>query len=217
MKYKNILFDLDGTLTDSKPGIVNSLRFALQYSGMDTDNMNLDKFIGPPIMDTFVNTMGLNHQKAEEITKIYRENYSKTGIYENSLYEGIIEMLAYLKQNGHTVIIATAKPMPFTKIVLDHFNIFQYFSYISASEFEHAFETKQRIIENALEKCNINDLNTAVMIGDRKYDIIAAKNVGIASIGVLYGYGDYDELSEAGADYLVENIQDLLKIIKGSN
>ena len=216
MKYKNILFDLDGTLTDSKPGIVKSICKALQYFGIDYSAINLDLFIGPPLMNSLVD-MGINHQKAEEIVKIYREYYGKEGIYENSLYESISEMLACLKTNGHTLIIATAKSQPYANIVLDNFNIAQYFTCISASDINRTFDTKQRIIEDALKVCDITNLNSTVMIGDRKYDITAAKAVGIAAIGVLFGYGDYDELNAAGADIIVENVQELFHLLRGEN
>ena len=214
MKYRNILFDLDGTLTDSKPGIINSIRQAFLYFDINFDTMDLNKFIGPPLMNTLVNYIGMDLKKAEEVVEKYRDYYGKTGVFENSLYDGIQEMLVYLKGKGYTLVIATSKPLHFTNIVLEHFNILRYFSYISASDFSRTFDTKQRVIEDALKKCNITDLYSTVMIGDRKYDISAAKAVGIATIGVLYGYGDYDELSEAGADFIVENVQELNNLLR---
>lgn len=217
MKYENVLFDLDGTLTDSKPGIINSIRQAFRYFDINYDTMDLNQFIGPPLMNTLVDSMGMDFKKAEEVVKKYRDYYSQTGIFENSLYDGIQEMLAWLKDKGHNLVIATSKPSHFTNIVLKHFNISQYFSYIAASDFNRSFDTKQRVIEDALKQCNITDLCSTVMIGDRKYDIIAAKAVGIAAIGVLYGYGNYDELSEAGADFIVENVQELFNLIKEEN
>jgi len=209
MKYKNILFDLDGTLIDSKPGIVNSLRQALLCFEINPDTMDLNKFIGPPLMNTLVDTLGMDHQKAGAILKKYREYYGKTGVYDNSLYDGVEEMLVRLKADGHTLYIATAKPLPYTNIVLEHFNILQYFTYVAASDLDRTFDTKQRIIEDVLNRCNITDLNSAVMIGDTKHDIIAAKAVGIDAIGVLYGYGDYEELAAAGADFIVKSIKEL--------
>ena len=214
MKYKNILFDLDGTLTDSKPGIVNSLREALLCFEINPDVMDLTKFIGPPLMNTLVYTMGMEHKKADAIVKKYREHYSDTGVYNNSLYDGVEEMLSYLKTNGHALFIATSKPLPFTNIVLEHFSISQYFNYVAASDFNRTFDTKQRIIEDILKNCNIIDLSSTVMIGDTKFDITAAKAVGITAIGVLYGYGDYEELSASGADFIVKDVKELFNIIK---
>jgi len=217
MKFKNILFDLDGTITDSKPGIINSIRKAFSYFDINYNNMDLNQFIGPPLMNSLVEIIGMDIKRAETVVRKYREYYSQTGIFENSLYDGIQEMLVHLKNKGHTLIIATSKPLPYANTVLEHFGISQYFSYVAASDLSSSFDTKQRVIEDALKQCNITDLLSTAMIGDRKYDITAAKNVGITAIGVLYGYGDYNELSEAGADFIVESVQKLFNLIRGEN
>jgi len=209
-----ILFDLDGTLTDPKVGITRSVQYALRHFDINVENPDdLCKFIGPPLRDSFKEFYGFDDDSAEIATEKYRERFRTTGIYENEIYDGMEDLLRKLKSSGKTLIVATSKPTDFAKIVLEHFNVDKYFSFISGSEMNGERTDKAEVLKYAFEKCNIHDMSSCIMIGDRKFDIIGAKSVGISSIGVLYGYGGKEELMEADADYLAEDIRELETIL----
>ncbi len=205
-----ILFDLDGTIIDSEPGIFNSIKYALNSMGTDVDQeSSLRAFIGPPIKESFVNVLGFTEEKAEEAIAKYREYYSKKGIFECSLYDGMAELIKKLQNKDYKIILATSKPEVFAKQILEHFDLVQHFSLVSGCGLDGTRSSKSEVIESALISMKVNNLSEAVIIGDRKYDIIGAKETGIKSIGVLYGYGNLQELREAGADYIAENVKDL--------
>lgn len=212
-----VLFDLDGTLTDSGLGITNSVKYALGKYGIEVaDRSELFRFIGPPLVDSFQLFYGFSPEEALEITHVYREYYSTKGIFENEVYDGIEELLKKLNENGKRVIVATSKPEPFAKRILDHFGLSQYFEYIAGSNMDETRSTKAEVIEYALESCGITDLSKAVMVGDREHDIIGAKKIGMKSIGVLFGYGDREELRKAGADYIAATASEIFDIIINS-
>lgn len=214
--YNTILFDLDGTLTDSSPGIINSILYSLDKLGIhESDTDKLRKFLGPPLVDSFKEYYNFSQEKAETAVKYYREYFSTKGLLENSIYSGVTELLKKLKELGKTLIVATSKPEPFTNRILEHFDLMKYFDFVAGSNMDNTRCKKAEVISYALASCNINELSDAVMIGDREHDIIGANKVGIDSIGVLYGYGDYDELHTAGATHIAENAEDIFKIIKG--
>ncbi|HPP84479.1 MAG TPA: HAD hydrolase-like protein [Bacillota bacterium] len=214
--YKKILFDLDGTLTASEPGIFACLKHALRYFGIEEENEDkLRLMIGPPLGQSFCDMYGFSEQEAAIALEKYRERYTVTGIFENSVYEGIPELLDTLCKKGCDCILATSKPEPFAKRILEHFGIGKYFAYVSAGDMAQKQCEKEDIIRKALAGANVADKSQAVMVGDRKYDIIGAKRCGIDSIGVLYGYGDLKELQEAGATYIAEQVSDIEKIIFG--
>jgi len=207
--YQNILFDLDGTLTDSKPGIFACLKYSLEYFGIEEkNNQKIRKMIGPPLLQSFKDMYGFSEEKARSAIIKYRERYTNIGIYENRVYDGIPELLDHLYKNGKKIILATSKPDIFARRVLDHFNLSKYFSFISAGDLEQKHSEKVDIIKNVFENLHIKPQFT-VMVGDRKYDINGANTCGIDSVGVLYGYGDRAELTEAGATYIAENVSDL--------
>lgn len=143
----------------------------------------------------------------------YRERYSEVGLYENYLYEGMKDILEDLDSSGFKLYLATSKPTVFAERILDHFNLINYFTFIGGSSLDNSRNTKTAVIEHVLQINNITDLSQTIMIGDRKHDIIGAKNVGIDSVGILYGYGDYDELNLAGATYIVEDIKGLSDLL----
>ena len=212
--YNIVLFDLDGTLTDSGLGITNSVKYALGREGIEVkDRSELFRFIGPPLVDSFQMFYGFSAEKALEITHIYREYYSTKGIFENEVYDGIEELLKKLHEAGKRILVATSKPEPFARKILDHFSLSQYFEYIAGSNMDETRSTKAEVIDYALESCNITDLSEAVMVGDREHDVIGAKKIGMKSIGVLFGYGDREELEKAGADYIAETPEDIFRII----
>lgn len=207
---KYILFDLDGTLTDPKEGIINSIIYALNKYGINTNNReDLIKFIGPPLADSFSEYFGFEKEQALEAISFYREYFSVKGIFENSVYEKVEEMLCKLKSQGKTVILATSKPEEFALKILDYFNIKKYFDFVCGSLLDNTRTDKYEVIEFALKSLSILDKNLAVMIGDRKHDIIGAKRSGIDSVGVTYGYGSYEELKIAGASYIADSVENL--------
>lgn len=213
-KYKYILFDLDGTITDSALGITNSVKYALnKLNAPIPPYETLCKFIGPPLLDGFRDICGFDAEKAQEAVKLYREYYETTGLYENAVYDGIPEFLRALKEKGKTVILATSKPEKFARLILEHFNLIQYFDYAAGATIDETRNKKDAVIAYALKECNITDKSLAVMVGDRHHDIFGAKQNGISCVGVLYGFGSLEELTAAGADYIAENIDELYKIL----
>lgn len=210
--YDNILFDLDGTLTDPGLGITNSVMYALKKYGIKVDDRaQLYKFIGPPLVYSFHEFYGFSHEQTLEAIKFYREYYAETGIFENEVYDGIIDVLCKLKDDGRRIILATSKPEQFAKRILDHFNLTEYFDFVAgASMDEVTRNTKSAVIKYALENTNI-DVSKSLMIGDREHDVLGAKEFGIDAAGVLYGYGSKEELENAGAKYIVESVQDIIK------
>lgn len=213
-QYNYLLFDLDGTITNSETGITRCVEYALNYFGIQVSDLHdLLPFIGPPLLDSFKEFYHFTDEQAVIATEKYRERYKDKGIYENELYPGIEELLAQARQNGKTVILATSKPEIFARRILDYFKLSDYFSFIAGSGLDGSLHTKTDVINYILQSNKITDLSRVVMIGDRKHDIIGAKNVGIDSIGVLYGFGDYDELSEAGATHIVKDIAELRNLL----
>jgi len=215
MMDKLALFDLDGTLTDSGEGIVNSVRFALDHFGIDVKNLDeLNRFIGPPLWNSFRDFCGFDDNQVKEAVKKYREYYNVKGIFENRLYDGITILLDNLTNVGIKLAVATSKPTKYAKIILDHFEISRYFDLIMGSEMDGTRSDKAEIIAYALNGLNY-DGNDAAMVGDRSYDIIGANKNYIDSIGVLWGYGDRAELEAAGATRIAESINELQYIIIG--
>lgn len=199
MKYDTVLFDLDGTLTDPGKGITNSVKYALKhYEIVENDYNRLCDFIGPPLVDSFMKHYGFDRAKASEAVSIYREYYSKKGLYENSIYDGVAEMLACIKESGARIVLATSKPWRFAEIILEHFNVKQYFDFVAGATMSETRTRKDEVIKYAIDTCNI-DPATAVMVGDREYDVIGAMRFKIKTVGVSYGYGSVDELKKAGA------------------
>lgn len=208
--YDVILFDLDGTLTDSSPGIINSIIYALKKYNISVEDMSvLKKFLGPPLHESFKEFYGFNDEKAMEATEFYREYFKAKGLLENRVYDGIPELLKNLADNGKRLIVATSKPQEFTDKIMQHFDLAKYFEFVAGSNMDGTRSKKAEVIEYALNKCKITDKSKVVMVGDRKHDIIGAKAVGIDSIGVEYGYGDYDELKSAGATHIAKTVNDL--------
>lgn len=209
-KYSTIIFDLDGTLTDSSKGIINSIIYALEkYDINDYDMLLLKKFLGPPLHESFEKYFGFDKEKSLQAVKFYREYFSTKGLLENEVYCGVNDLLQNLKENGKTLIVATSKPQPFTDRIMEHFDLTKYFDFIAGSNMDTSRSKKAEVIEYALSECNIKDKSKVVMIGDRAEDIIGAQKVGIDSIGVEYGYGTFDELKNAGATYLIKDVKSL--------
>lgn len=212
--YDVILFDLDGTLTDSSQGIINSIKYALKkYDIIIEDTAMIRKFLGPPLHESFKEFCGFNDDKVMEAVSFYREYFSTKGILENQVYDGITNLLEHLVDNGKRLIVATSKPQKYTDRIMEYFDLAEYFAFIAGSNMDGTRSKKADVIKYALQQCNITDKSKAVMIGDRKHDIIGAKSVGIDSIGVEYGYGDYDELSSSSATYIVKTVDELEQLL----
>ncbi|MDO4459286.1 MAG: HAD family hydrolase [Clostridia bacterium] len=213
--YKYILFDLDGTLTDPGVGITNSVAYALHHYGIEnTDRTELYKFIGPPLKDSFMEFYGFPEDKAYEAIDVYREYFRSKGIYENELYDGIADMLTKIKESDRKIALATSKPQEFAEIIIDYFNLREYFDFIAGATMDEQTRIrKSQVIEWVLENMEIEDKAEVLMVGDRMHDIEGAKENSLSSCGVLYGYGDREELEAAGADYIVSSPQEILTVI----
>lgn len=213
-KYQFILFDLDGTLTDPKEGITESVAYALRHFGIEVENLDtLCKFIGPPLKESFIKFYGLSEENAVLAVEKYRENFVPRGLFQNKMYEGVDRMLEHLKQSGKHIILATSKPMVFARQILEHFGLASYFDCIVGSELDGSRVEKADVIAYALEQANVQDIQKAVMVGDREHDIIGAKENHLDSIGVLYGYGDMQEFQANGADYVAATVEELEKML----
>jgi phosphoglycolate phosphatase len=207
LPYHTILFDLDGTLTDPKEGITKSIIYALDKMGIDIPPMDtLTSFIGPPLPQSFKAQFQLSDEEVQQAMTYYRDRFSDVGLYENIVFDGIEEMLSSMKKNGYTLAVATSKPTVFAKKILDHFNLSQYFNVIVGSELDGTRSLKGEVIQEVLKQLGTKELAKTIMIGDRKHDLIGAKENGIDSIGVTYGYGSQAELEEAEATYIVHTV-----------
>lgn len=215
--YQYILFDLDGTLTNSELGITKSVQHALKKFGIEVEDRTvLRPFIGPPLGESFQVYYGMSKEESELAITYYRERFSVKGLYENEVYEGVEKMLQSLKESGKKLILATSKPEKFTMLILEHFDLLKYFDFVAGATMDGSRGEKADVIRYALEISGIEDKSEAIMVGDRKFDILGAKENGLASIGVLYGFGDREELTEAGADYIVEKAEDIVKVLHGN-
>lgn len=197
-----IFFDLDGTLTDPKPGITRSIQYALQrldHPTIPTED-ELTWCIGPPLRASFVRLLGDEH-RADDAVSLYRERFSDIGLYENRVYDGIGEVLTTLRASGHRLFVATSKAHVFADRIIDHFGLRGHFERVFGAEYDGTRVDKSHLLEYALEQSSVDPSKT-LMIGDRSHDMIGAKNNGIRGIGVLYGYGSRAELLEAGASHL---------------
>lgn len=214
MKKDIFIFDLDGTITESKEGVKNSLIFALRELGRPVpDSNNWREIMGPPLRDIFTQFLGFDEDNVAAAIEKYREYYGVKGMFECEVYAGMDEILRGLHGSGKTVILATSKAVYYAEKVLAHFGLDRYFTYISGTELEGRISTKAEIIERGLKNVGASDLSRAVMIGDRKYDILGANDVDIDSIGVLFGYGSRQELSAAGATYIAATTGDLREMV----
>lgn len=209
MRYKYVLFDLDGTLTDPKEGITKSFQYALQFFDIQEELLNLLKVIGPPLLDSFMDFYGFTREKAEAAVEKYRERFREKGIYENALYPGVQEMLLDLKSHGAKIALATSKPQLFALQILEHFAIEKYFDVKVGSELDGTRNYKDEVIEEVLCQFGFPNRREVLMVGDRKHDILGAKKCGIDSAGVSFGYAEPGELEAAGADYILHSVKDL--------
>lgn len=206
-----ILFDLDGTLTESGEGIINCVQYALEKLGKKEEHPeNLQCFIGPPLKEQFMKYAGLSEEEGEKAVVYYRERYTTTGIFENRLYPKIPELLELLKINNKILAVASSKPEVYVKQILEHFQIADYFTAIVGSELDGRRTEKAEVIEEALRRMHLEEERDKVlMVGDRSQDVQGAISCGLQCIGVAYGYGSREELEKAGAVYIADSVEDL--------
>ena len=208
MDQNVILFDLDGTLTDSAEGIVNSVVYALEHMGIPYESKeSLRCFIGPPLQASFRNVFKLSEEQVQDAVRLFRTYFREKGIYENSVYKNVPEMLSALRNEGYTLAVATSKPEAFAKQILLRFDLAKYFRVIAGATMDGT--DKPTVIREALARLEVKPSPRVLMVGDREHDVLGAKEVGIRSLGVLYGYGSEKELSEAGAEYIASTPMDI--------
>ncbi|MBE7725302.1 MAG: HAD family hydrolase [Enterocloster citroniae] len=216
-----ILFDLDGTLTDPKEGITKSVRHALNHYGIQVDDLdNLTPFIGPPLTDSYKKYYGFSDEQAWEGVLVYREYFSERGWHENKEYPGIKEMLDALKAAGKVLLVATSKPEEFAGKILEYFGMAGYFDFIGGADMGETRVRKADVIRYVLEQYGLDaspeTLARCVMVGDREHDVLGARECGMDCVGVLYGYGDRQEMDgcrPAWTADTVDELKDLLLIL----
>ncbi len=213
MIYRHILFDLDGTLLQSEEGIINSIEYALaKMQKPCPPRAKLLAFVGPPLLHSFEHIAGLSAEDSKQATALYREYYTSQGLLECHLYTGIEDMLKQLSEHGFQLYLATAKPEVFAHRILKHFGVFSYFTQAAGIELGLAHHDKKDVLQRVSQE---NSLSAAqcVMVGDRRFDIEAARACQMDSIGVLYGYGSLQELQDAKATIIASNVQELCSLL----
>ena len=214
-KYKYIFFDLDGTLTDPFEGITHSVALALEHFGIYvSDRSELGKFIGPPLRESFSRYYPIPENRVEEAIEEYRKYFSVKGLFENELYDGIPQMLDALRESGYVLLLATAKPEVYAKRITEHFGISKYFYAECGASLDEARDSKAAVIEYALSLCGA-DVCEVLMVGDRSHDVRGAREHGIDTAGVLWGYGTKEELESAGAVCTLDSVATLKEALLG--
>ena len=213
--YHTILFDLDGTLTDPGLGITNSVMYALRQYGIDipeSDRASLYSFIGPPLTESFSRFFGFSDEKARQAVEYYRAYFGVKGLYENTVYDGIPELLRALRTAGKRILLATSKPEVYAVAILKHFGLYDFFDFAAGATLDASRIRKADVIAYALECCGITDGEKPglLMVGDRAHDVLGAREVGLDSVGVTFGYGSRAELVSAGATYIADSPAEVL-------
>lgn len=213
MAYKYILFDLDGTLTDPKEGIIKCVRHALRAYGREAGDEELMCFIGPPLKEQFAAYLGVDDTEAARAVEIYRERFAPVGIFENRAYDGAADMLRTLRDSGRVLALATSKPQVFAEKIVKRYGLEPYLSIVVGSELDGRRTKKSEVILEALRLLGAEKGN-AVMVGDREHDIVGAHEAGIKAVGVRFGYAAEGELERAGADWTVASVPELSELLK---
>ena len=209
---KSILFDLDGTLTDSGEGIMKCAVYALAHYGIDAPSEEqLRTFVGPPLTETFAR-FGVPQDKLAEAVEIYRKRYIPIGRFENHPYTGVRELLEQLRNDGHKLYVATSKPEWMSIEILEHFDLAKYFDIICGAATDFSRNTKEAVITHLLSQCDAQ--SNAVMVGDTAYDVIGAKAHNIPCIGVAWGYGSITDMENAGAISIAHTMNELYELLK---
>lgn len=207
------MFDLDGTVTDPREGIVRCVKYAYEAAGIEIPEDNtLLSYIGPPLVDGFQDIAGMTYEEAVDATAKYRERYSVTGLFENRVFDGMQETLEKLRSMGCVIAMATSKPEVYAVRILKHFGLQEYFDEVVGSTLDGSRNQKADVIREVFRRLKLSEKEKekAIMIGDRKHDVIGAKECGIASLGVYYGFAPRGELEEFGADYVIHRLEELV-------
>lgn len=210
--FDTILFDLDGTISDSGVGITRCVAYALSKFGIEVSDLTeLNKFVGPPLSESFREFFGFSHTDALKAIEYYRERYSTIGIYETERYEGVCDLISELHDAGKKVALATSKPTVYASKIIEEYGISDCFDVLLGCELDGRRGEKIEVMEECLQMLGVDDerKKKTVMVGDRHYDINGAQHCGIKSIGVTYGYAQGNELEDAGADYIVDSVEGL--------
>lgn len=217
MKYQKILFDLDGTISDPKIGITKSFQYALAFFGISVESLDeLEPVIGPPLKQSFMEFYHLTEEDTLVAIEKYRERFGKKGLYENTLYPGMKELLEQLKDEGFELAIASSKPTLYVEQILEYFEIRSCFSHVVGAYMDGRRGEKEEVVEDAIVLLGgEKEKGRMIMVGDRKFDILGAHQNGLPAVGVTYGYGGKQELSEAGADILVDSVAQLREALLG--
>lgn len=215
--YQNLLFDLDGTLTNSAEGITKCVQYALKHMGIDEPDLTkLYKFIGPPLRASFQTYYSMSAEQAEAATAKYRERFHNIGMYENEVYPGIPELVQALHKQNITLGMATGKPQIYAVPIAERYGLAPYFQAMVGSSLDGSLDNKSLVVAEALRQLNVTteaQKQQTLMIGDRQDDVVAAHANNIPCIGIGYGFGSYEELTAAGADYYAATITDLQKLL----
>ncbi len=215
-RYRYILFDLDGTLTDSAEGILNCAEYALRRLGREVPaRESLRPMLGPPLTVTFRELFGLGEEEAELGIKYYRERYSTIGLFENRPYDGAEQLLRELRAAGYRLAVATSKPEVFSKRILERFGLEGYFDTVTGCGLDGTLDTKAEVIEETLRRLGVADRSEAVMVGDRRFDVLGAREAGLGCIGAGWGFAEAGELEESGALCIAETPEALGKMLTG--
>ncbi len=214
MKGKDILFfDLDGTITDSKPGIFQSIRYALSFFDIEEpDDAKLMPFLGPPLTDCFQKAYHLTEEEALLALSKYREIYTKEGMKNLEVYEGVKTMLAHLKANGKTICLCTAKPLKYAGEILKNTGLFPLFDHVDGATLDESRNQKWQVMKHLIDENGFSK-KSILMIGDRKDDILGASRNGVDAVGVLYGYGSFEELKDAGCVNFTKTVKETEELL----
>lgn len=219
--FQYCLFDLDGTLTDSQEGITKSVQYALKAFGIEEPDLKkLTPFLGPPLQNSFMEIYGFSQEDAAKAVALYRERFAPIGIFENSVYPGISDMLENLKEKGVLLAVASSKPECYVRQILAHFDVEKYFDVVVGSELDGRRSQKEEVVEEALKRLGILTISVdkrkaaCAMIGDRKFDLQGAKAHFFTGVGVSYGYAPAGELEEEGADYIAGTVGELAQYLE---
>ncbi len=212
-KYDFVLFDLDGTLIDSKPGITECIAYALDKEKIPYTNDILDKMVGPPFRVSMHEFFGLDMPMIEKLIGLYRGVYEKGGYKNCKVFDGVPDMLQTLKNAGKILGVATSKPIKFTELIMRDFDLGKYFDFVAGASSDASKEAKCDVINAALENLNVNDKSKALMVGDRLYDIEGAHKAGLDCAAVLYGYGDREEFEKYNAEYILKTPSDVVQLV----
>lgn len=210
--YQAILFDLDGTLTESGIGITRCVQYALEKIGKPEEEIEkLKVFVGPPLLEQFMKYADIEEETAHQAVAYYRERYAVTGIFENRLYDGIDEVLGELKQKGYRLAVASSKPEIYVRQILEYFNLDGYFEEIVGSELSGERTRKSEVIEEALKRMKLfGKRETVLMIGDKEHDVLGARESQLACVAVSYGYGTREELEAANPLRILDSPAEIL-------